>query len=322
MRPFLARVETAGYGRVRGRTIRTDPPSLCTAVSDQLRLTGGGYSGGECGGHPNWEDFTCKQNLFCSCAAIYAQLRDEPLQCTTPGSIVDAMRTRGCALLRRTIIADHLELMRTELLGYTHGTPGNDGQGAVGSRSFTELFQRHPCWLGLLDPPYPLAFGVLQTLLGEGFKVISQKGLRHAPGHNDPRVEADNLGVSSWPAFDDPIGGFHAARRDNDPSKGFHADLVFAPLPEAVAALEEVEVPLLIITMYTYVNGTDRLRCPTRVIEGSHNYPAVSQMKTATRPGGRVTRQKVRRPPGWTPAVFQCHPMCLALPRTLTVVST
>ena len=43
MRPFLTSVETAGYGRVRGRSIRTDPPSLCTAVFDQLRLTDGGW---------------------------------------------------------------------------------------------------------------------------------------------------------------------------------------------------------------------------------------------------------------------------------------
>ena len=43
MRPFLTSVETAGYGRVRGRNIRTDPPSLCTVVFDQLQLTGGGW---------------------------------------------------------------------------------------------------------------------------------------------------------------------------------------------------------------------------------------------------------------------------------------
>ena len=204
--------------------------------------------------------------------AAYPQLADPPLAYTALAhdAILSAMRTDGCALLPSVLAGDELERMRQELLGLPEGegSPGNDGMGSVGSRNFEHMFQRHPRWLALLTPPEPVPAALAKLLAGHHghdgeYRCISQKALRHAPGHNDWRVEPDevHLHTDGQPAT--PPEGWTA--------DGFHADQTFAPqgLSAELAAKHGIEPPCLIITAYLYVNGADRWRCPTRVVPGS-----------------------------------------------------
>ena len=198
--------------------------------------------------------------------AVYGQLTDEPLDYTPRDgeAIVRALRTSGAALLRGVLGGAELEGMRRELLGYdeSEGEEGNDGMVSVGSRNFVEMFNRHPRWLPLLTPPDPVP-SALAELLGREYKCISQKALRHAPGHNDYRVVPDERTFDAEGRSATPPPGWDA--------DGFHADQVWAPsgLTADVALEHGITIPLLIITAYQYINGTDRQRCPTRVTPGS-----------------------------------------------------
>ena len=147
---------------------------------------------------------------------LYPQLQDKPLEYTAWESeaIVVALRTAGCALLSGAIGGTELESMRRELLSYAEheGSPGNDGMVSVGSRNFTEMFNRHPRYLALLEPPDPIP-AALREALGAQYKCISQKALRHAPGHNDWRIRNDEeelslRGLPATPPDDWSANGF------------------------------------------------------------------------------------------------------------------
>ena len=90
----------------------------------------------------------------------------------------------------------------------------------LSERNFVEMFNRHPRWLPLLTPPDPVP-SALAELLGREYKCISQKALRHAPGHNDYRVVPDERTFDAEGRSATPPPGWDA--------DGFHADQVWAP---------------------------------------------------------------------------------------------
>ena len=204
--------------------------------------------------------------------AAYPQLSDLPLEYTafTHDAILSAMRTDGCVLLEGAVGGDELEHMRQDLLALPEdeGSPGNDGMRSVGSRNFEHMFNRHPRWLTLLTPPEPVPAVLSKMLAGHHghdgeYRCISQKALRHAPGHNDWRVEPDEIELH--------VGGQPATPPTGWDANGFHVDQTFAPegLSAELVQQHGIEPPCLIITAYQYINGTDRWRCPTRVVPGS-----------------------------------------------------
>ena len=73
-----------------------------------------------------------------------------------------------------------------QLVSYTpQGTEvgsANNNEHAKGSQNFLTLFQRDPCWLQLFDPS-PI-IETVDAVLGPECHVITQKGWRHAPGHD------------------------------------------------------------------------------------------------------------------------------------------
>lgn len=175
-----------------------------------------------------------------------SQLHEPALEYTAhdPAAIEAALRTDGVAFLRdvlppATVAALSKELLSYEPLPVEQGS-ANNNMAAVGSQNFITLFQRDPCWLALFDPS-PI-IDVLDSVLGDQCHVITQKGWRHAPGH-------------------DATGGTG--------NGGMHCDELFVELPERLAMDPEYTPPIHILTALVFLNGTSRALCPTRVVPGT-----------------------------------------------------
>ena len=175
----------------------------------------------------------------------------------SPESIVEALKTTGCALLKGVFSKEDAARLAAELAGYEPGgeagredlmrsdpvladlaRPGQLGGdlvdwGASGSAELLcTLFQRDPCWLQLVDPSPVIE--AMDMALGEACHLVNQKGWRNHPGHNA-----------------------HGS---------FHADEIFVELPEELAADPRYEPAIHIVTALNYLVDIDSELCPTWVI--------------------------------------------------------
>ena len=155
-----------------------------------------------------------------------------------------AMETDGVALLEGVLSPEDAAHLSSLLSAY-EPLPHEErlkkvGVGKEGSgQNLTTLFQRDADWLKLVDPE-PIA-AAMDAILGDTCHLVSQKGWRHAPGHNTARGAAPGI--------------------EGD---GFHTDELFnGEMPEEIAMDPRYKPPILIITALSYLNGTTPELCPT-----------------------------------------------------------
>ena len=177
---------------------------------------------------------------------LYSNPDPTPLEYTPsdPEAIVRAMETDGVALLEGVLSLEDAAHLSSLLSAY-EPLPHEErlkkvGVGKEGSgQNLTTLFQRDADWLKLVDPE-PIA-AAMDAILGDTCHLVSQKGWRHAPGHNTARGAAPGI--------------------EGD---GFHTDELFnGEMPEEIAMDPRYKPPILIITALSYLNGTTPELCPT-----------------------------------------------------------
>ena len=155
------------------------------------------------------------------------------------------MHDDGFALMPQLISRQRAKQVCTWIdeLKFLAGDERDDSDSDDATTFHQNLFNRHPQWLDLIDPPQLIE--AVEELIGEWCHIVGMTAWRTEPGHGKETLHGDG-------------------------TRRLHADQIFFPLDEELLINGRVQLPIMLMTLHYYLVDIDQRLAPTWVIPGSH----------------------------------------------------